>query len=92
MVSSSTFDQKVVKRKSEDPLKLLPNRVASKLEDGYFKGAVTFASGDDTLTEHSTAILEALKRKHPGTCISNTPNLNLSSFCLATYARVVSTS
>ena len=57
IISGSSFGQKVVKRKPEDPLKLLANRVASKLEDGYIEGTVRLASGEDTLAEHSVVVL-----------------------------------
>ena len=43
----------------------LASRVASKLEEGNYRGAVRLACGSDTIAEHSPATLESLRKKHP---------------------------
>ena len=51
--------------RKDDPMEVLASRVASKLEEGDYKGAVRFACADDTIAEHSPATLESLRQKHP---------------------------
>ena len=46
-------------------MEVLASRVASKLEEDDYKGAVRLACADDTIAEHSPATLESLKQKHP---------------------------
>ena len=46
-------------------MEVLASRVASKLEEGDYKGAVRHACADDTIAEHSLATLESLRQKHP---------------------------
>ena len=52
-------------RHSSDPLRSLARRVAIKLEEGNFKGAVRVASSEDTLAEMDEATILALRAKHP---------------------------
>ena len=51
--------------RKDDPMEVLASRVASKLEEGDYKGAVRLACADDTIAEHSPATLESLRQKHP---------------------------
>ena len=51
--------------RKDDPMEVLASRVASKLEEGDYKGAVRHACADDTIAEHSLATLESLRQKHP---------------------------
>ena len=51
--------------RKDDPMEVLASRVASKLEEGDYKGAVRLACADDTIAEHSPATLESLRLKHP---------------------------
>ena len=61
-----------------DSLEELSSRLASKFEEGNFKGVVRLACADDTLTDYTPATLEALKRKHPAThpssCFNPSPD------------------
>ena len=56
---------KQCRRPARDPLETLAIRVASKLEEGDFKGAVRLASPEDSVVEPNDRILQALKEKHP---------------------------
>ena len=62
----------------DDVLKTLGKRVASKLEDGDFKGAIRLACSDDRLAPFNSTTLAALQEKHPvphpDTVIPPTPN------------------
>ena len=51
--------------RKDDPMEVLTSRVASKLEEGDYKVAVRLTCADDTIAEHSPAILESLRLKHP---------------------------
>ena len=51
--------------KKRDPLEYLAARVACKLEEADFKGAVRLACSDDTIAAHSSDTLDALREKHP---------------------------
>ena len=53
------------RRPARDPLETLAIRVASKLKEGDFKGAVHLASLEDSVAESSDRTLQALKEKHP---------------------------
>ena len=53
------------RRTARDPLETLAIRVASKLEEGDFKGAVRLASSEDSVAEPNDRTLQALKEKHP---------------------------
>ena len=44
---------------------MLAVRVASKLEESDYRGAIRIACTDDTIAEHSSATLESLRQKHP---------------------------
>ena len=57
--------KKADSRKQGDSLASLGRRVASKLEDGDFKGAVRLACSDDRMAPHDSATLSALQDKHP---------------------------
>ena len=49
----------------EDALQGLGRRVASKLEEGDFRGAVRLACSDDRLAPSDSATFAALQAKHP---------------------------
>ena len=49
------------RRRAVDPMEALASRVANKLEEGDYKGAVRLASGSDSIADHSPATLESLK-------------------------------
>ena len=51
--------------RKDDPVEVLASRVASKLEEGDYKGAVRLACVDDTIAENSPATLESLRQKQP---------------------------
>ena len=53
------------KRGRNDPMDMLAVRVARKLEEGDYRGAVRITCADDTIAEHSSATLESLRQKHP---------------------------
>ena len=53
------------KPSNRDPLQSLAARVASKLEEGDFRGAIRLASSEDTIAELNDRTLTALKVKHP---------------------------
>ena len=53
------------KRKESDPLESMANRVAAKLEEGDFRGAVRLACSENTLAPKSEATYRALMEKHP---------------------------
>ena len=53
------------RRKVVDVDDALASRVASKLEEGDYKGALRLACGSDSIAEHSPATLASLKEKHP---------------------------
>ena len=65
-------------QKEDDVLKTLGKKVASKLEDGDFKGGIRLACSDDRLAPFNPATLAALQEKHPvphlNTAIPPTPN------------------
>ena len=48
-----------------DPLKNLAARVATKLEEGDFRGAVRIASSNDSFAPVNSQTLDLLKEKHP---------------------------
>ena len=52
-------------KKADDPMVALASRVADKLKDGDYKGAVHLACGGDSIAEHSPETLVILKQKHP---------------------------
>ena len=52
-------------RPTRDPLESLAVRVASKLEEGDFKGAIRLACSEDSIAEPNDKTLLALKDKHP---------------------------
>ena len=52
-------------RKVRDPLESLAALVASKLEEGDFKGAVRLACSEDSVASMNDSTLDALRRKHP---------------------------
>ena len=52
-------------KKSDDPMDVLASRVADKLGEGDYKGAVHLACGSDSVAEHSPETLVMLKQKHP---------------------------
>ena len=52
-------------RKVRDPLESLAALVASKLEEGDFKGAVRLACSEDSVAGMNDSTLDALRRKHP---------------------------
>ena len=54
-----------LRRRAVDPMDSLASRVANKLEEGDYKGAVRLGSGSDSIADHSPATLESLKQKHP---------------------------
>ena len=72
--------KKLVNRRQteDDVLKTLGKRVASKLEDDDFKGAIRLACSDDRLAPFNSATFAALQKKHPvphpDTVIPPTPN------------------
>ena len=82
--------------KSHDSLELLSLKVASKLEEGNFKGAVRLSCAVDVMADHSLEILEALKRKHPeahpGSFIMPPPDPSLFLFSISqsTISKVIS--
>ena len=51
--------------KKRDPLESLAARVAGKLEEADFKGAVRLACSDDTIAAHSIDTLDALRDETP---------------------------
>ena len=53
------------KPSNRDPLQSLAARVASKLEEDDFRGAIHLASSEDTIAELNNRTLTALKEKHP---------------------------
>ena len=63
----------------DDVLKTLGKKVASKLEDGDFKGVIRLACSDDRLAPFNSSTLAALQEKHPvphlDTVIAPSPNL-----------------
>ena len=63
------------RRPAQDPLDTLAVRVASKLEEGDFKGAVRLASSEDSVAELSDRTLQALKEKHPEPHPNSSPPL-----------------
>ena len=73
--------------KSHDSLELLSSKVASKLEEGNFKGAVRLACAVDAMAAHSLQTLEALIRKHheahPCSSIMPLPDPSLFSFLIS---------
>ena len=46
--------------------------MSSKLEEGDYKGAVRLACSRDTVVEHSTSNVEAMKMKHPSRQVNST--------------------
>ena len=52
-------------RKSPDPEMALARRVAAKIEDGDFRGAIRLATSDNTLADFSDDTFTALCAKHP---------------------------
>lgn len=48
-----------------DPFCSLATRVSTKLEEGYFRGAVSLACLGDSVAEHSDVTIAALMAKHP---------------------------
>ena len=82
--------------KSHDSLELLSSKVASKLEEGNFKGAVRLACAVDVMADHLLETLEALKRKHseahPGSSTMPPPDPSLFSFAItqSTINKVIS--
>ena len=61
-LSASPSQRKLSNR---NPLQSLAARVASKLEEGDFNGAIRLASSEDTIAELNDRTLTALKEKHP---------------------------
>ena len=82
--------------KSHDSLDLLSSKVASKLEEGNFKGAVRLACAVDIVADHSLETWEALERRHPeahpGLSIMPPPDPTLFSFTInqSTISKVIS--
>ena len=60
-------------RPAQDPLETLAVRVASKLKEGDFKGAVRLASSENSVAELSDRTLQALKEKHPAPHPNSSP-------------------
>ena len=64
----------------------LASRVADKLEEGDYKGAVRLGSGSDSFADHSPATLESLKQKHPDghsdRCFGPAPDPDLFSVAI----------
>ena len=56
---------KSTSRVPKDPLENLAARVAAKLEEGDFRGAIRLASSEDTMAEVNSSTLSALQEKHP---------------------------
>ena len=54
-------------RRSPNPEPVLARRVAAKIEDGDFRGAVRLATSDNTLADFSDDTYTALCAKHPST-------------------------
>lgn len=50
---------------SKDPLRSLAARVAAKLEEGNFRGAVKIVSSDESFAPTDASTLSKLKEKHP---------------------------
>ena len=50
---------------SKDPLRSLAVRVAAKLEEGNFRGAVKIVSSDESFAPVDASTLSKLKEKHP---------------------------
>ena len=48
-----------------DPMVQLAHRVATKIEEGDFRGAIRLASSDDTLADFNEDTFSALQAKHP---------------------------
>lgn len=57
--------QEVIHHHISDPLKNLAARVASKLEEGDFRGAVKIASSNESFAPVDETTLNLLKDKHP---------------------------
>ena len=51
--------------KHHDPLEPLASRVAAKLEEGNFKGAVRLACSEESIADMNDKTLAALQLKHP---------------------------
>ena len=47
------------------PLENLAARVATKLEEGYFRGAIRLAASEDTMADVNSSTLSALRESHP---------------------------
>ena len=52
-------------RAGTDSFDILASKVAGKLEEGDYRGAVRLACGSDSVAEHSPETLEILNSKHP---------------------------
>ena len=55
----------VKSKHKSDPLSSLATRVASKLEEGDYRGAVRLACSDDTIADMNAETVAALQTKHP---------------------------
>ena len=60
-----TFSSHQTFQVSSDPLKNLATRVAAKLEEGDFRGAVRIASSDESFAPDTSITLDLLRDKHP---------------------------
>ena len=56
---------KLTSRVPKVPLESLAARVAAKLEEGDFRGAIRLASSEDTMADVNSSTLSALWEKHP---------------------------
>ena len=62
--------------RKDDPMEVLASRVASKLEEGDYKGSVRFACADDTIAEH-LSLRQKHPESHPDCSISPAPGAEL---------------
>ena len=75
---SSSNHKLATKSGHVDPLSSLASRVATKLEEGDFRGAVRLACSEDSIAEVNDATIAALRAKHPAphpsSCLPPPPN------------------
>ena len=65
IISGSSTESRSKHRKKADPLEALADRVAAKLEEGDYKGAVRLAYSNDSMASNDEATYIALQQKHP---------------------------
>ena len=65
LLSCTSIQARKQSRKRLDPEDALSQRVAAKIEEGDFRGAIRLAASDETLADFSDETYTALCAKHP---------------------------